>query len=102
MADVQVRSVTLEVRSARLTKPLLKQFRKINTLPDSWLADPSTVGAGEARKLKPDHVVGWFHGSVLGEEYATYVILTSGKGDYYIAEKHWLRFQVEPKQIYIG
>lgn len=98
MADVQVRSVTLEVRSARLTKPLLKQFRKLSSIPSEWCAEPN----GEVTKLKPEHVVGWFHGSVLGEEHATYVILASGRGDYYIAEKHWLKFVEAPKQIYIG
>ncbi len=98
MAEVQVRSVTLEVRSARLTKPLLKQFRKINHIPPEWIATQDETSI----KLKPEHVVGWFHGSVLGEEHATYVILASGKGDYYIAEKHWLKFVEAPKQIYIG
>jgi hypothetical protein len=52
-------------------------------------------------KLNPEYVVGWIHGSVLGEVYTKYILFVKdGDGFLY----GWPGFKPEPwcKQLYIG
>lgn len=94
MADVMVRTMELELRTAKLNKSILRQmkvehdFHKIRP----YLADDETKKA----------VIGWVHGSVIesGEDYHRWLIINVAPGDY-------VRFKAMPetaekfKQIYV-
>lgn len=73
MADVTVRTATLELRTCKLTKSLLKQIPELKSL--RGLVDD------KGKELK-DKVVGWVHGSVLGEDWQTWLIFSLGEGCY--------------------
>jgi hypothetical protein len=92
MADVNVRMADLQIRTTRLTRALLKQFRRLQSIPRDWT---------DGGRLKLDHVVGWFHGSVLGDEFALYTLLTDKKGDYFVYAYLWDEVKKDCKQIYI-
>jgi hypothetical protein len=94
MADVEVKVAELQVRTLKLTRNLLKQIPSIDRAPENCMADG---------KLKADKVVGWIHGSVLGDEWTRYVLLNLGDGEYRLM--NWPGFkadQPECKQIYIA
>lgn len=67
MADVIVNTASLELRTCKLTKSLLKQMRRTDTTG-----------------VKSEDVVGWVHGSVLDptEDYNTWLVVKVGEGDY--------------------
>ena len=91
MADVIVKTAELQLKTAKLTKSILKQMRVITY---TELADLN-------RKF-PDrsNVVGWVHGSVLGDDHSTIVIMKLEEGNYGKYEgMHESRAKYE--QIYI-
>lgn len=100
MTEVKVTTVVLEIRTVKLTKALLKQFRHIDRLLEKWII---LNEKGEFSHIDPTYVVGWFHASVLGEEYGQFALLQNGIGDYFI----WGRgcntnyFTKYYKQIYV-
>jgi hypothetical protein len=52
-------------------------------------------------KLNPEYVVGWIHGSVLGEVFTKYILFVKDEDGYLYG---WPEFKPEPwcKQLYIG
>jgi hypothetical protein len=101
MAEVQVqaRGATVEVRSVKLTRALLKQLREIQTLPEAWCERDAE---GKLVKVKDEFVIGWIDGSVLAEEHTKLVLCSNGKGDLYLWGRG-LMFRPERyyKQLYI-
>ena len=92
---VELRSATLELRSYKLTRSLLKQAKKLNSL-----GEPFQVKVGDGYELNQDYCVGYIHGSVLGDEFSLYVIFVKD-GDLYLF--NWPGFKPPPwcKRIYV-
>ena len=74
--DVTVKTCTMELRTCKLTKSLLKQL-PIVTYSDGL--QPLLRADGNE---KSECVVGWVHGSVLGDEWKKWLILKTGEGQY--------------------
>lgn len=93
--DVNIRQANVEIRTVKLTKALLKQFRKLRgtEIPDKWL--------DENREFKPEFLIGWFRGTVLGEEFQDFTLLTNNNGDYFIYAHVSNSTRKNCKQIYI-
>jgi len=93
--DVKVTQATLEVRTLKLTKALLKQFRKLsfNGIPENWT---------ENNEFKKENCVGWFSGTVLGEEHSDFLLLTNNKGDYFVYNHVSNYSRKNFKQIYLA
>lgn len=72
MADVTVRTVDVELRTAKLSKSILKQMPVL--LMES--VRPLLKANGDE---DPDKVVGWVHGSVLGDDYKKWLIFKIGE-----------------------
>lgn len=78
MAEITVNEVKVELRTVKLTKGLLKQMKPIDRVSDA----PYRFMMDDKGNLKPEHVVGWVHGSVLGDDYNAWIILTPAPGEY--------------------
>jgi hypothetical protein len=74
MADVTVKTAEVELRTARLTKSILKQMpvMEYDALKPYLRADGNE---------RPDAVLGWIHGSVLGDD-NQWLIIKTGEGTY--------------------
>lgn len=95
MADVKVIEVKLEMRTLKLTKSLLKQMRTLENL--RGLTDEKTGN------IRPENVVGWIHGSVLGDDWSAILLLDLSGGDYAIYKGYGLKeAQRRYKQIYLA
>ncbi len=69
---MQVPTVSLELRTVKLTKSLLLQIPKLERLPkDSHDAQGNIL---------PERCVGWVHGSVLGDKLSTAIIFITEDG----------------------
>lgn len=75
MADVVVKTAELELRTAKLTKSILKQMPTM----DYKTLKPFL---GEKGHINDGVVIGWINGSVLGEDWDRYLILKTGEGTY--------------------
>lgn len=73
--SVTVKVGELEVRTARLTKAILKQIPLLSFDQFKGYVRPDG-------NEKPEAVVGWVHGSVLGKDFETLVIIKTGEGTY--------------------
>lgn len=93
MTEVKVTTATIEIRTVKLTKALLKQFRRLDRVPTYWLDDKGNP--------KAEHVVGWLHGSVLGDEFNEYSLWTNGQGDYWLYPYTGDKVKQMTKQIYV-
>lgn len=71
MAEVTVKTTSLELRTVKLTKSIFKQ------LPIIGYHDMMAL-----LKSQPDCVVGWVHGSVVGEDHKTFLIMRRSEGVY--------------------
>ena len=127
--EVKVAGATLELRTMKLTRALLKQFRVLRALPDKFragLSESERIRKAEldskaewtpeeqkergelaekyvsSAKLNPDFCVGWVHGSVLGEEGRSAVVfLKDGDGYLYkVYDYHW-KPESWCKQLYL-
>lgn len=93
--EVSVKTVEFVVRTTKLTRSLLKQFRHVRTLP----AEKYLTAEGN---IKPEMAVCWVAGSVLGEEYGQWVILkTDIEGIYLRFHSLDPRFVKGIKQVYV-
>lgn len=106
MTTVNVRGATVEVRSLSVTKSLLKQVRVFKQTPPEPFCQmpPAEETLGKVRVL-PEHVIGWFRGSVLGEEEDDFVLFLKD-GDLVLGKmgRHSFRWLLpkECKQLYIA
>lgn len=75
--EVKVRTAELELRTAKLTKSILKQMPTMDYREAVRLGVLKSDG-----NEQPDAVVGWVHGSVLGDEWKNWLILRVGEGAY--------------------
>lgn len=92
MSEVKVRQAEVTVRTVKLSKALLKQVSQIRSVPKGALQEGTSL-------LNPEYVVGWIHGSVLGDEFGRYVLFQKD-GDLYLL--NWPGFKQEGiKQIYV-
>lgn len=96
--DVKIKTVELELRTVKLTKALLKQITEIHVeiRRDGTVWYAPSYGA----QMVEVKVIGWVHGSVIGEDYQTWLIVDLGDGDYgraSVNQDHRKRF----KQIYV-
>jgi hypothetical protein len=78
MMEIKVNSATVELRTVKLTRALLKQMPRLTYREIGPLC--------EGGSLKPEHVVGWIHGSVLGDEWSRYALVAVRPGEYGVAE----------------
>lgn len=72
---VVVKTGELELRTVKLTKSILKQL----PILDYDQMKPLLKSDGN---IKPEVVVGWVHGSVLGDDWETWLILKVSEGSY--------------------
>lgn len=88
MSDVTVNTVTLELRTAKLNKSILRQLRRLT------YNDITALGGWNALK-----VIGWVDGSVLDNDLqgSPILVIDLGNGDYasfhghYDHKKKWLQ-----------
>jgi hypothetical protein len=78
MAEVTVKTAEIELKTARLTKSILKQMRAVETFSKDYLP-----GGKEAQDEKYK-VIGWVHGSVLESDETHW---------------HWLIVQLRPGEF---
>ncbi len=77
--EVKVKTAEIVLRTVKLTKALLKQFKKA----DGYYAHK--IGAAANGKFIKEKCVGWIHGSVMGDEFSgPWVIFPDGEGTYCI------------------
>ncbi len=106
MVEVAVRGVRIEVRSASLTKALLKQCRVFTADPPKPFCEIVTneQSVGHVQVL-PEFAVGWFRGTVLGDDERDYVVFAKD-GDVLLGRfwKTMMRWKMpkECKQLYIA
>lgn len=102
MTEVKARTAEVVVRTVTITRALLKQVRVFNSTPPEQFVvvdeDKRTV------VVVPDHAIGWFRGTVLGDEYYDYVLFAKD-GDLYLGKfgrttARW-KMSKEVKQLYI-
>jgi hypothetical protein len=100
MADVKARTAEVVIRTVKLTRALLKQLREVKQLPEEWTERDDQ---GQFTGFRPEFAVGWFDGSVLGDEYTKFVLLKNGKGDLYLWGRgcHTDPITKKLKQLYI-
>lgn len=70
--DVQVKTATLELRTAKLNKSILKQMPTFTAQKFLELVKPEN----------PAEIIGWVDGSVLGNDSDTWLILKLPDGTY--------------------
>lgn len=93
MADVTVKTIDLQLRTVKLTKGILKQLPELSYEQ----MRPLMEATGHEN---PDCVLGWVHGSVLGVDYETLLIMKVAEGQYGIYKAmHPTRLKYQ--QIYI-
>ena len=103
MTEVKATTAKLELRTLKLTKGLLKQFRKLRSIPEKFRVKQQDSSDWT---FDPKYLVGWFHGSVLNDEYGCFLLFQDDTGDCYLYS--WPGFGNEAKnyggakQIYIG
>jgi hypothetical protein len=73
--DVTVKTVDLELRTVRLTKSVLKQ------IPELGFEQIKPLLRADGN-LQDGKVVGWVHGSVLGDDFKRWLIVRTGEGEY--------------------
>ncbi len=73
--EVKVQTAELELRTAKLTKALLKQ------LPVLGLQEIRPFLKPDGNE-KPECILGWVHGSVLGDDWKCWLIVRLGPGSY--------------------
>lgn len=80
MSEVRVKTMDVEIRTTKLTKSLLKQFRVLYNFSD---VRPYLPGGHEAQ-AEGIGAIGWVAGSVLDpqEDYAIWLVIRVGEGDY--------------------
>ena len=76
-AEVKVTSAKLELVTVKLSKALLKQCLRLDYNNDLTERTQEAID-----KL----VIGWFHGSVLGDEFTKYLLIQLPSGDLRIAD----------------
>lgn len=93
---VTVNTAELKVMTARLTKSLFMQLQEVHLR----FTKDGPMLMQSAQDIKLVIVLGWVHGSVLNEDYQTWLIVDCGEG-------HYGRYAAKPqmrerfKQIYI-
>jgi len=106
MATVNARTAKVEVRQVTLTKALLKQVREFKALPPEPFRLPyqnPEDSYKESPRANPDLAVGWFRGTVLGEEYDDFILFAKD-GDLYLwkfPRMHGRPIVGSIKQLYI-
>lgn len=103
--EARARGASVEVRTVTLTKALLKQCRQFSDVPPKPYAQVVTGqnGSGHVEVLT-EFAVGWFRGSVLGDDDHDYVLFAKD-GDLVLG-KFWrniTRWKMPPtcKQLYL-
>lgn len=92
MAEVSVRRATVQVRQVRLTQALLRQVRRMGSVPAKF-REPG------GNRLRPEYAVGWVHGSLLDDRHTRFVLFEDD-GDLFLY--NWPGFhQEDVKQIYL-
>jgi hypothetical protein len=76
MADVNVKTVSLELKTCKLTKAILKQIPMISY---SQYANVRSVFTEEGHEVA-ECVIGWVHGSVLGADHDHWLIVKTPDG----------------------
>lgn len=90
--SVIVNTAQLELRTAKLTKSILNQIPKVDRIPATCMDKGHFI---------PDKVVGWIHGSVLGDSYQTIFLLKLSEGEYVLYLYPGDGPRADYKQIYI-
>lgn len=92
---MNVNTATLELRTVKLTKGLLQQIPMVHRLPEGTYDKDGNI--------LPEKVVGWIHGSVLGDKHATAILFNLGGGEYRVFMYPGTRQKClrDIKQIYI-
>lgn len=75
MAEVKMNVASLELRTVKLTKAILKQIRTARYEEIKHLLKPDG-------NEDPQYVVGWIHGSVLGDEWKQFLLFRMPDGEY--------------------
>jgi hypothetical protein len=96
MADIKIREVELSLRTVKLTKQLLKQMPILRDYPDK------AALYEKGGEFKPGVAIGWIHGLLLGDEFARYLLINRGDGDYGLIETSTYEIKrLGFKQIYL-
>lgn len=102
--EIQVRGATIPVRSLPVTRHLLKQCRVFKGTPPLPFCEVADDHMGRTKVL-PEYAIGWFRGSVLGDEFSDFVMFVKD-GDAVLGKMgrdlgRW-SLPKEVKQLYIG
>lgn len=93
--EVEVRTAEVTVRSLRITRSLIKQFRVLRSIPLEWM---------DQGKIIAKYVVGWLDGSVREGDCSRYLLLQKD-GDCYLHGYYMIgsNSYIPPcKQIYVS
>ncbi len=87
--DIKIRVVTLEIRTTRLTRALLRQMRHVDM-----------AGLAKLQKASPKDsgIIGWFSGGIISD--GDCLLLTDGE-DYFVHQYVPPELKEKYKQIYI-
>lgn len=98
--EVKARTAQVTVRTVTLTKALLKQCRTFTDTPKEPFCRTTESGT----EVLPEFAVGWFRGSVLGDEDHDFVLFARDGdlllGRFWRSISRW-RLPKECKQLYI-
>lgn len=78
--EVKVRTAEVTLTTVRLSRAVLKQMPELGYEEMKPLLMSGSTGPEE--QLKAGAVVGWVHGSVLGDEWKRWLIINTGEGTY--------------------